>query len=74
MPVTGKTGADALFFLLRHASRLIVAYNLKLSTAIANAYATGAITAAQRDSINLFLANATAFALAFEALAQYAGF
>lgn len=74
MPVTGKTGADVIFFGLKHISRVIVAYNLKLSAVVAAAKASGAITAAQETSINLFLANATAFALAFEALAAYSGF
>lgn len=74
MPVTGKTGADAIFVALKHISRLIVAYNLKLSAVITQARAAGAITADQETSIRLFLANATAFALAFEALSEFSGF
>lgn len=74
MPVTGKTGADAIFIAMKHICRLIVKYNLKIASVIAAAYAAGAITAQQQTDLNLFLANATAFCIAWEALAAYSGF
>jgi hypothetical protein len=74
MPVTGKTGADAIFIAMSHICRLIVKYNLKLNNVINQAETAGSLTSAQATDLRTFLANANGFCAAWQILAAYSGF
>lgn len=72
--ITGKTGADAIFIALHHICLVITRYEAKLQAVIVAAEGAGAITNAQKTSINSFLSLASAACTAFQALASYSGF
>jgi len=74
MPVTGKTGADAIFIALKHVCRVLAKYNTKLVNVVAAANAAGAITPSEQSAILAFIASANAVCVAFERLASYSGF
>lgn len=74
MPVTGKTGADAIFVAMAHICRLIVKYGAKLDIVITGAQNAGAITAVDANNIRTFISIAVDVCSAFSKLAQYSGF
>jgi hypothetical protein len=70
----GKSGVDAAAKALHHICRLLVSYEDKMRTAIANAEADGHITDSQRTIALNFIAVASATCAVFEAVAAVSGF
>ena len=74
MAVTGKTGADAIFFFLGHICRVINRYRNKLIAVVAAAEANDVITTEQAVLINDFIGTVATVCAAFQLVAGYSGF
>lgn len=74
MAVTGKTGADAIFGLLKRICHVLTKYSAKLNAVVDAAQAAGAITAGDATTIKAFITIAVATCDAFGKLAAYSGF
>lgn len=74
MAVTGKTGADAIFGLLKRICHVITKYSAKLNAVVDAAEAASAISSADATTIKAFIAVAVATCDAFGRLAAYSGF
>lgn len=74
MAVTGKTGADAIFFAFKHICRVLTRYNAKFRNVTITAAIAGAITNTQRDQILVFIDGSTALCAALELVSGYSGF
>ncbi len=74
MAITGKTGADAVFFALKRICIVLSHYRAKLDNVIDAAETAGAISSAQATTAHDFLATANTVCAVFEAIAAYSGF
>jgi len=71
---TGKTGADAVSFFLKHICRTLVRYQTKLNILIDQLETDLTISAAQATIARTFLTGATAACGVFEIIAENSGF
>lgn len=71
---TGKTGADAIKFFLKHICRTLIRYQTKLSVLIDQLEADLTISAAQATVARTFIAGASAACNVFEIIAENSGF
>lgn len=74
MPITGKTGADAIFKALKRVAIVLEKYRPKFLLVIEAAEAAGAISAADATLIGGFLSTVTDLVVALGKLADYSGF
>lgn len=74
MALTGKTGADAIFFFLRHICRVLSKYRNKFVAVVAAAETANVITTDQAVLINDFIGTANTLCAALELVAHYSGF
>lgn len=74
MPVTGKTGADAIFQAIKRISIVISHYAPKFLAVIAVMEAGGNITSAEAATIRAFIAGLNDLVAALSKVADYSGF
>lgn len=74
MPITGKTGADAVFKALQRICIVITKYRTKLDAVINQAEAASVITSAQATAAHDFIASASTVCAVFNLVAGFSGF
>lgn len=74
MPVTGKTGADAIYKALKRILIVMSHYLPKLKATVAIMVSTGALTTAEAAEVNAFLDSMSALIAAVKKVADYSGF
>lgn len=71
---TGRTGADAISFFLKHICRTLLRYQTKLNALIDSLEDAGTISASQATTARSFIALATSACAVFEIIASNSGF
>jgi hypothetical protein len=74
MALTGKTGADAIFFAFKHICRVLIKYNAKFRAVVLQAHTAGVIDGTQSAAILALVDGSTALCAALELVAGFSGF